>query len=83
MVHIDDALDVTRGVERYHLIIKGLNDKRRPAKEAQLLYTESEESIQKREADQEMRKIQSASMIRPDRKPSKKERRRIIQFKGH
>jgi len=83
MVHIGDELDVTRGVDRYQLTIEGLNDKRRPAKEAQLLYTESEESIKKREADIEMRKIQNASMVRPERKPNKKQRRRIIKFKGH
>ncbi len=83
MVHIGDELGVTRGVDRYQLTIEGLNDKRRPAKEAQLLYTESEESIKKREADIEMRKIQNASMVRPERKPNKKQRRRIIKFKGH
>jgi ribosome-associated heat shock protein Hsp15 len=60
-----------------------LNDKRRPAKEAQLLYSESTESIQKREDDQVMRKIQNASVARPDKRPNKKQRRRIIQFKGH
>ena len=82
MVHIGDELDVTRGVDRYHMTIEGLNDKRRPAKEAQLLYTESEESIKKREDQQEMRKIQNASVVRPDRRPNKKDRRRIIKFKG-
>jgi len=83
VVHVGDELDVTRGVERYHLSIKGLNDKRRPAKEAQLLYRESDESIQKREEEQAMRKIQNASMVRPERKPNKQQRRRIIKFKGH
>ena len=82
VVHIGDELDVTRGTERYHLTIEGINNKRRPAKEAQLLYTESAESIQKREDEKAMRKIQNASMVRPDRKPNKKERRRIIKFKG-
>lgn len=83
MVHIGDKLDFTRGTDRYHCVIEGLNDKRRPAKEAQLLYAESAESIQTREDDQEMRKIQNASIIKPDKKPNKKQRRRIIQFKGH
>ena len=82
VVHIGDKLDVTRGTERYHLTIEGLKDKRRPAKEAQLLYIESDESIQKREDEQAMRKIQNASMVRPDRKPNKQQRRRIIKFKG-
>lgn len=83
MVHQGDTLDFTRGVDRYHCVIEGLNDKRRPAKEAQLLYSEAEESIQKREDDQAMRKIQNASVARPDKRPNKKQRRRIIQFKGH
>lgn len=81
-VHVGDELAVTRGVDRYHLTIEGINDKRRPAKEAQLLYNESEDSIKKREDQQALRKIQNASVVRPDRKPSKKDRRRIIQFKG-
>ena len=83
LVHIGDQIDVTRGVDRYHCVIEGLNDKRRPAKEAQLLYVESEESRQKREEELVMRKIQNAGVVRPDRKPNKKQRRRIIQFKGH
>ena len=83
MVQKGDVLNVTRGVDRYHCLIEGLNDKRRPAKEAQLLYSESAESIQKREDDQAMRKIQNASIARPDKRPNKKQRRRIIQFKGH
>ncbi len=83
LVHIGDQIKVTRGVDRYDCVIEGLNDKRRPAKEAQLLYLESEESLQKREDEQAMRKIQNASIARPDKKPNKKQRRRIIQFKGH
>jgi len=83
LVHIGDQINFTRGVERYHCTVEGLNDKRRPAKEAQLLYSESAESIQAREDQQEIRKIQNASIIRPDKRPNKKQRRRIIQFKGH
>lgn len=82
LVHIGDVLNFTRGVDRYHYVIEGLNDKRRPAKEAQLLYTEFPESIQKREEDQAIRKIQNASSVYPDKRPNKKQRRRIIQFKG-
>jgi ribosome-associated heat shock protein Hsp15 len=83
LVHIGDAIHFTRGVDRYHCVIEGLNDKRRPAKEAQLLYSESSESIQKREDEQEMRKIQNASVAHPDKRPNKQQRRQIIQFKGH
>ncbi|MCK5901598.1 MAG: RNA-binding protein [Cocleimonas sp.] len=81
-VHIGDQLNVTRGVDRYHITIQGINDKRRPAKEAQLLYIETEESIQKREQQHAMRKIQNASRIRSDKKPNKQQRRKIIRFKS-
>lgn len=83
LVHIGDTIHFTRGVDRYQCVIEGLNDKRRPAKEAQLLYLESSESIQKREEEQAIRNIQNASVIHPDKCPNKKQRRRIIQFKGH
>ena len=53
-----DQIDVSRGIERYHCVIKGLNNKRRPAKEAQLLYVEFEESRQKPEEEQAMHKMQ-------------------------
>lgn len=83
LVHIGDTIHFTRGVDRYQCVIEGLNDKRRPAKEAQLLYLESSESIQKREEEQAIRNLQNASVIHPDKRPNKKQRRRIIQFKGH
>ncbi|MCK5897172.1 MAG: RNA-binding protein [Cocleimonas sp.] len=83
LVHIGDTIHFTRGVDRYQCVIEGLNDKRRPAKEAQLLYLESSDSIQKREEEQAIRNLQNASVIHPDKRPNKKQRRRIIQFKGH
>jgi len=81
-VKIADTLDITREGYRYHIEVLGLNDKRRPAKEAQLLYTESEDSIRKREQERELRKLNNASVHQSDRKPNKKERRQIDKWRG-
>lgn len=81
-VKVGDTLDITREAYRYHIEVLGLNDKRRPAKEAQLLYDESEDSIRLREQERELRKLNSASVHQPDKKPNKKERRQMDKWRG-
>jgi len=81
-IHIGDELDITRENFRYHVEVLALNDKRRPAKEAQLLYQESEKSIEARETEREMRRLNSASVHHTDKKPNKKERRQIDKWRG-
>ena len=82
VVREDDELNITRGIERYHVFVKGLNDKRRPAKEAVLLYEETEESIALREAQQELNRLQAANIKHPTHKPNKRERRLMDRFRG-
>lgn len=81
-VQVGDQLDITRDTSRFHIAVVGLNDKRRPAKEAQLLYEESEESIKAREDESELRRMNNASVRQTDKKPNKKERRQIDKFRG-
>jgi len=81
-VKAGDMLDITREGFRYHIEVLGLNDKRRPAKEAQRLYEEDEESIRKREQERELRKLNSASVHQSDKKPNKKERRQMDKWRG-
>ncbi len=82
LVKVDDTLDITRENYRYHVTVLGLNDKRRPAKEAQQLYQESEESIRAREQERALRKLNSASVHQSDHKPNKKERRQMKKWRG-
>ena len=64
------------------IIIKALSGKRGPAKVAQTLYEETPESIEQREKRSAERKAQFAGMPQyASRRPSKKDRRKIIQFK--
>ena len=81
-IQINDKLDITRNNEKYQIVVAGLNDKRRPAKEAQLLYEESDESIKARESEREIRRLNNASVTRPDKKPNKKERRQMNKWRG-
>jgi len=74
MVKSGDELEITRGQETFVVIVQGINNKRRPASEAQLLYQETEDSLQQREAATAMRRMQSAGM-RSEKKPDKHQRR--------
>lgn len=81
-IKIGDQLDISRDNDKYYIEIIGLNDKRRPAKEAQLLYHEGEESIRTREQEREVRKLSCASVHQSDSRPNKKERRQINKWRG-
>ncbi len=64
------------------VIIKQLSDKRGPASIAQSLYEETLQSIEQREKRASERKAIYAGMPQHTlRRPSKKDRRKIIQFK--
>lgn len=76
-----DKILVTRGVESFDVLVLGVNDKRRPAKEAVLLYEETERSVEKRGADSEMRRYASHE-IGGGRKPDKHQRKELRRIKG-
>ncbi len=76
-----DALQITRGIDVFSVEVIGLNDKRRPASEARQLYDESAESIEKRENTQELRRLAGDSVFYSSRRPDKRQRRKIRQFK--
>jgi len=80
-IQVNDQLNITRNNEKYVVTVEGLNDKRRPAKEACLLYSEDEESIQARKTEREIRRLNNASVAIPKTKPNKKQRREIDKFK--
>ncbi|AGS40550.1 MAG: ribosome-associated heat shock protein Hsp15 [Cycloclasticus pugetii] len=79
-VRIDDSLQIHKAGYQWTVKIVGLNPQRRPAKEAVLLYKESDESLQQRHALKALNKDMNASMPRSER-PNKKQRRQIHRFK--
>ncbi|HEB63123.1 MAG TPA: RNA-binding protein [Gammaproteobacteria bacterium] len=79
-VQVGDKLTIQRTPYEYAITICKINKFRRPAKEAVLLYEESEESQKARETLAIQLKLQAASMPQPSHRPTKKERRKIIRF---
>ena len=81
MVKIGDVLSIQKNYDLYEVIITGINKTRRPAKEACLTYEESEQSRLKREQEQEIKKLASATRPVPKRKPGKREREQLRNYK--
>ena len=76
-----DKLEIRRGQFEYHIVVQALSKQRRPAQEAQLLYQESQQSMEKRAELAESLKILNANRPHTDRRPDKKQRRQIVRFK--
>lgn len=74
-----DELRIRKGAETWVVTVLGLNDKRRPAKEAVLLYQEDEHHKEQREEQIEMRRLHGVNV--PTRKPDKRQRRKLGEFK--
>jgi ribosome-associated heat shock protein Hsp15 len=81
-VDIGATIKLMQGNEEKTIVIEQITSHRRGAPEAQLLYSETEQSIKKREQNAEDRKNNAFLSPAPDRRPDKKQRRKIIQFKN-
>lgn len=81
-VKIGDILTIQKDSDLYEITIKATLKTRRPAKEASLTYEESEQSRSKREQEQQIKKLASASRPVPKGKPGKREREQLRRFKN-
>ncbi|WP_414829014.1 ribosome-associated heat shock protein Hsp15 [Alteromonas sp. H39] len=81
VVEIGAMVKVPAGWDTKEVEILGLSEKRLSASLAQELYTETPESVAKREDNQAARKLQTFHSPRPEGRPDKKQRREIIKFK--
>lgn len=80
IVELRATITLRQGSEEKTVVIEQISGQRRGAPEAQLLYTETRESITKRVRNAEQRKL-NAHNPSPERRPDKKQRRDIIKFK--
>ena len=78
---VGDQLTITKGCYTFCITIEGCSLQRGPAEAARKLYSETPESQQARKALQQTRKLQGDSSIKPSRRPDKRARRKIHQFK--
>jgi ribosome-associated heat shock protein Hsp15 len=76
-VHVGDALCVQRGEGRFEIVVCGLSEVRAPASVAQMLYSESDDSKQRRENERAQRAAERAGYRPPETRPDKRARRLI------
>jgi ribosome-associated heat shock protein Hsp15 len=81
-VELGAKITLLIGHEEKTVLIDKISGQRRGAPEAQTLYSETAESLVQREKNAEDRKNNAFFSPHPDRKPDKKQRRQIIQFKN-
>jgi ribosome-associated heat shock protein Hsp15 len=82
LIRPGDRLDITLSRQAMTIIVNDLNAQRRPAREAQRLYTETAESRARRESQAEQRRLLNAAMPHTQGRPDKHQRRQIRRFTG-
>ena len=81
IVQKGDELRIRRGEVEFVVIVQDIADRRGPAREAQLLYEETEASIRLREETREQKRLEAAGrMYGPVKRPDKRARRQIRSF---
>jgi ribosome-associated heat shock protein Hsp15 len=81
-VRAGDMLTVETAGGKYEVEVTGLSEVRGSAAVAQTLYRETEESKVARQKEAEQRRLNRAFTPAPPTRPSKRDRRRIIRFRG-
>ncbi|WP_291026716.1 S4 domain-containing protein [Hydrogenophaga sp.] len=76
-----DRLSIQRGEDRFEITVREVTDRRGPASEAAALYHEDPASRHRREAAATERALQRAARAGRERRPDKRQRRRLIRFR--
>ena len=82
-VRIGDMLRIRNEGGEFHVEVLQLSEMRGPAAVAQTLYRETGASKEQRQKEAAERKAMQEFAPLPEHRPSKRDRRRIIQFRGH
>jgi ribosome-associated heat shock protein Hsp15 len=80
IVRRGDKLIIRRGLYQWTIIVKDVSRLRGPARQAQLLYDETEESVRKRETTVAQMKLERPPEFDAPGRPSKRDRREIAKF---
>ena len=75
-----DELEIAVGEQRWTVVVRGLNEQRRPAPEARLLYEETAASAARRAEQAELRKLAPAPGAELRGRPTKRAGRMIRRF---
>ncbi len=83
-VRVGDMLHIKNEGGEFEIEVLALSEMRGPAAVAQALYRETDASKEQRQKAADERKAMQQYAPIPERRPSKRDRRRIIQFRqGH
>ncbi len=75
-----DLLRIRAGDEDWEVMVMALNEQRRPAAEARLLYQETPESAQQRGRAAELRQLDPAAAADHKGRPTKRDRRQLLRL---
>jgi ribosome-associated heat shock protein Hsp15 len=78
---IGARIKLRQGYDEKEIVIKKISAVRQSAAIAQTLYEETSDSISKRQANAEARRLNILLNPAPDSKPDKKQRRQLLRFK--
>ena len=79
-IEVGAIIRLRQGFDEKTVLVKSLNDQRRPFSEAKLMFEETQESIEKRQTLSDQRKAQPV-LWPSSSKPNKKQRRLIHKFR--
>jgi ribosome-associated heat shock protein Hsp15 len=79
-VKTGDSYQIRRGFELFEVIVTALGERRGSAAAAQLMYRETDSSLERRRAESEKRKLAMLQRPQTAGRPDKKQRRKIRQF---
>lgn len=82
-IRVGDRLDIRIGMVERSLIVSGISDRRGPAPVAALLFSETPESVLRRERAAEQRRLApEPALSLTDGRPTKKDRRETQRLNG-
>ncbi len=76
-----DRIHLHAGEQDWDVVVKSLNDQRRPAPEARRLYEETAESAARRAQSAELRRLAPAPSFERKGRPTKRDRRQQSKFR--
>ncbi|HIF9252160.1 TPA: ribosome-associated heat shock protein Hsp15 [Photobacterium damselae] len=82
IVEVGAEIKLRQGNDDKTVTIEKISAARRGASEAQTLYQETDSSIEQRERNAQLRKLNALGSPSPEKRPDKKQRRDIIKFKN-
>lgn len=77
-----DRITLRAGEQDWEIVVLALNEQRRPAPEARLLYDETEESVARRAEAAALRALSPTTDSEHRGRPTKRDRRQMVRFRG-